>query len=549
MLAKLHFNANPIIIKELRSRMRGGRAFVTLTIILLALGVISYLLYRMVMAQMQYTLLPASPQIGQALFTGLAFFVLMMICAVTPAVTAGAISGEKEKLTYEMLVATPLRPVSLLWGKLISAMSYVFILIFAAIPLFSLVFTFGGVAVRDMLKAVLVLVVVAAMLGVIGLFFSALLGRSGRATVVSYIVLVVMLFLPYFVYMARSILTQTQPPRELLVLSPITTLFSAMSPSLSGQYPMSWFWMFGGFGPEMIMGTAPVSVSGIPRPLYHYSLPIFGAIAIILYLVTMRLVRPSRRWNLGLRELAFGALTVVGYTAFIATFFYLTADRYENAVGMAQQPLDVVPMMGGVMAEPEVAVREVVPVPREVAAADEATPTPYPAPEDGTGSVVAVRPGPAAGLRPEEQAAIYAIVAAQLYTVDHTYSEAPNFPVIYLSMQTDDYAGDPNFASAPASEIPPEVREILEKHLLGLPAELRWIASAEEAPRDPETQFIADNGALITLGNIHLQEEGSLLIAGSLEVGPLIAGGRTYVLENLGGEWQITTIAGEEWLK
>lgn len=544
MFAKLRINWNPIIIKELRSRMRGGRAFVTLTVILLGLGVVSYLLYRMVMAQMQYTAMPASPQIGQALFTGLAFFILMMVCAVTPAVTASAISSEKEKLTYEMLVATPLRPASLLWGKLMSAMSYVFILIFAAIPLFSVVFTFGGVAVRDMLKAVLVLVVVAAMLGVIGLFFSALLGRSGRATVVSYVVLVVMLFLPYFIYMARTILTQTQPPRELLVLSPITTLFSAMSPSLSGQYPMSWFWMFGGFGPDMILGSAPVSITGIPRPLYHYSLPIFLGIAVVLYLVAMRLVRPSRRWNLSARELAFGTLTLVGYVALVAGFFYLTADRYENAAASVQPAIDVgPPPLGGVMVEPAV-VREVIAVPAEA----EATPTPYPGPDDETNLVVPVTPGAAAGMRSEQQAEVYAAVVKQLYYLDHTYSETPNFPVIYLVEMTDDSAGDPSITSSPSNAIPSEVQEIIEKRLLDLPAEVRWTADAEDVPRDPETQMVAENGALITLGNIHLQEE-QLLVAGSIETGMLSGGGRTYSLENLDGQWQITGFVGEPWLR
>ena len=104
-----------------------------------------------------------------------------MVCAVTPAVTAGAISGEKEKLTYEMLHGHPaLSPASILWGKLISALSYVFLLLFAAVPLASLVFIFGGVAPRDMLKALVVLVVLAVSLGVLGLFMSALV-RAHRA--------------------------------------------------------------------------------------------------------------------------------------------------------------------------------------------------------------------------------------------------------------------------------------------------------------------------------------------------------------------------------
>jgi hypothetical protein len=60
--------------------------------------------------------------------------------------------------------------------------------------------------------------------------------------------------------------------------------------------------------------------------------------------------------------------------------------------------------------------------------------------------------------------------------------------------------------------------------------------------------MVTDNGVLVTLGNIH-QQEDRLLVAGSIEVGPLIAGGRTYVLEKIDGEWQITGTAGLEWLR
>ena len=44
MNTKIHLGANPIIVKELRSRMRDTRAFVTLTAMLLLLGGSSYLL-------------------------------------------------------------------------------------------------------------------------------------------------------------------------------------------------------------------------------------------------------------------------------------------------------------------------------------------------------------------------------------------------------------------------------------------------------------------------------------------------------------------------
>jgi hypothetical protein len=135
---------NPIIVKELRSRMRGARAFAILTASLTLMGGFGYALYRMTLAATQYTSSPISPQVGQMLFTGLAFMELMIIAAVTPSITAGEISGEKEKQTYEMLLTTPLSPSKILWGKLVASMSYVFLLVFAAVPMASLVFIFGG---------------------------------------------------------------------------------------------------------------------------------------------------------------------------------------------------------------------------------------------------------------------------------------------------------------------------------------------------------------------------------------------------------------------
>ena len=97
LFKRLRPGLNPIIIKELRSRMRGWRAFAVLTAVLLLLGGISYLLYRIVLSSLRYSSTPLSPVIGQALFAGLSVVELLMICFVTPAITAGSISGEQER--------------------------------------------------------------------------------------------------------------------------------------------------------------------------------------------------------------------------------------------------------------------------------------------------------------------------------------------------------------------------------------------------------------------------------------------------------------------
>lgn len=335
---------NPVIVKELRSRMRGARAFGTLTGILLLLGVFSFALYRMVLVTARFSSTPLSPQVGQMLFSGLAFLELMLICVITPAVTAGAISGEKEKLTYEMLLVTPLHPASILWGKLISALSYVFVLIFAAIPMASLVFIFGGVAIRDMVKAIIMLGAVAIMFGVIGLFISALFGRTGRATAISYLIVLLILFAPLFLAVVIGVFRQSEPPRLMLIPSPISALASALQPSVNPINISSAFWMLGG-SVTWIWGMPPISLTSIPRPIYHYSLPIFGAVTLILYLLTTRLVKPTRRWQTHWTEALVATVLLLGYSGLVILAFSGTSNRYDNILPSA--PATPIPEIPG----------------------------------------------------------------------------------------------------------------------------------------------------------------------------------------------------------
>jgi ABC-2 type transport system permease protein len=375
MIKPLNWDFNPIIVKELRSRMRGGRAFMTLTIALLFLGSVSYAIYQMTMATSTLSSMPISPQIGQTIFAGLVFFELMMVFAVTPAVTATVISDEKEKLTYEMLLATPLHPVSVLWGKLVSSLSYIFLLIFAAVPMLSLVFIFGGVTIRDILKSLFMLVVIALMVGVIGIFMSALLGRSGRATAVTYVIVLLLVVGPLLISAGIGTIRQSTPPRWALVLSPISALASSMSPSVNLQNLSSLFWMFA--GTYWIMAPAPISFTSIPRPLYHYSLPLFIGISLVLYLIASRLVLPNRRWKLLWTEAVTALVLILGYTGMVSLGYMLTSNRYENVLISTPTPTPT-PWMENLPIIPEnESTIEVPPGDNKVPPAQTPTPAPY----------------------------------------------------------------------------------------------------------------------------------------------------------------------------
>jgi len=524
MRLKRRLDVNPIIVKELRSRMRGARAFVILTGVLLLLGGVSYALYRIVLATSRYSASPLSPQIGQALFSGLVFLELMMVCFITPAVTAGSISGEQEKLTYEMLLATPLRPISILWGKLFSSLSYVFLLIFAAVPMASLVFIFGGVTPRDMIKSLIVLVTIAVTLGVIGVFMSAWLRRTARATVLTYLVVLALLVGPLFIFFLVGVLRQQVPPRWILVPNPASALFSALTSSSvpSGGTSAGLFLNLGmilGGDLRMIAGSG--SVSGIPRPLYHYTLPLYGVGTLVLYLLTTRLIQPTRRWRIGWKEVAVTVALLLIFGGVVALAFFSTTDRYEK-VSILAAPTPV-PVPVPVIVEKEVAVPVVVAPP---------VPTPATLPP----------------ITLADQSAIYVAVVQQLYTVDHTFDEPPNFLAVYLVRATDDGVGDPDAPRTGSQVLPETVQTAVAEALADLPADFLWVDDANEVPREEKNGTVKDGGAIFTLGNIHLQTDGSALVSAELYFSALGAGGKTFVLQQVDGIWQVMGDTGVQWI-
>jgi ABC-type transport system involved in multi-copper enzyme maturation permease subunit len=180
-------------VKELRGRMRGRRAFVILTFYLLFLAGFAWA-WELI-AERTYgssgslyggSAAFASSLIGQEIFGALLIIETLLVVFLAPAFTAGAISLEREKQTLDMLSATPISSLAIVIGKLLSALTYVFILIVASIPLTAIVFVFGGVGPDEVLRGYVVLFASAIGLGSLGLFISALMQRTQAATVVTF---------------------------------------------------------------------------------------------------------------------------------------------------------------------------------------------------------------------------------------------------------------------------------------------------------------------------------------------------------------------------
>jgi ABC-type transport system involved in multi-copper enzyme maturation permease subunit len=320
-MQRLSFTPNPIMVKEFRSRMRGWRAFAVLTAYLIFLALFSYGVYRLILITPPYTSgVPLSPFVGQALYAAIANLSLFFVVFLTPALTATAISSEQERLTLEMLQATPLAAHTIIFGKLISTAGYIFLLLFAAVPIVSLVFTFGGVAPFDLFLAALIVWATAVTFGMIGLFCSAWRKRTIQAIVLSYLAVLLFIVGTYVVYIFVGVITQDFPPRWILVVNPFSALASVLSSSGSQAGVATFFGLLAGWGPSIIQGDSTQLQS--LRPLWHYTLAFDLVLSTGLYLLATRFVKPVQPWRIGWRGMSLVMLIAGLYLILGTTIFF-----------------------------------------------------------------------------------------------------------------------------------------------------------------------------------------------------------------------------------
>lgn len=223
----------PLITKELRARSRGTRPVVLITPYLLALALgISGMIW---LATNQGGAL--SPQTGVGMFTGLVVGFVLLLSFITPALTVGAVAGEREWKTLDLLLVTRASPLGIALGKLLSSVIYVIYLLLATIPAFALVFLFGGVPVAWVVMALVTAGTTAVSFAALGLLLSALIRRTQVASVVTYILVLAMVFgIPVLGLIQQEASRRSEPgpaaagpPPWYLSASPLVAVGSAFS--------------------------------------------------------------------------------------------------------------------------------------------------------------------------------------------------------------------------------------------------------------------------------------------------------------------------------
>lgn len=291
MLRKLRYKwINPVLDKEFRLRMRHIRSPLAILFYLLAIGLVGLgYLYITMGIRSSGSGVGFNPSQSRDLFYVLSVAQLVLIAFMTPGLTAGVISTEREKQTLGMLLTTDQSSTTIILSKLAASLSFMLLVVIATMPLYAIVFLYGGISPSQLLLVFLFYVFTMFVLGSFGVLFSTLLKRTMLSVITTYGLTlflfggtgIIYLFLRQIVYQSQHYSSVTAPTYDwtaiALALNPVAALISVFENDFSAS-------IFRG----------PSSVSGQSAPMQFWQIyaivyALLGAGAILL---SIRYIRP-----------------------------------------------------------------------------------------------------------------------------------------------------------------------------------------------------------------------------------------------------------------
>lgn len=174
------------------------------------------------------------------LYLTLAMAECLMIVFIAPALAGTGISQERENGNLELFLSTGVSPWQVILGKLVSCMNMMLVLIVTSLPVFSLVFVYGGVQMRDLIAMISVLLIVALEICSLSILCSACANRSVYAALSAYASNLILIGGTLFVHLAPSLLYSSSVYGDqlgspvswyhyLLLTNPVVTFYGVLN--------------------------------------------------------------------------------------------------------------------------------------------------------------------------------------------------------------------------------------------------------------------------------------------------------------------------------
>lgn len=190
---------NPVLQRELTSYLRSGRTYALEALVLSLLGLLVVAAWPPE-GKIDVVDPSSARRLIELFFAGL--FVLASLSA--PALAATALTGEKERKTYEMLLASALEPGKIVRGKWLASLAPSWTLTVASLPLVMLCLPLGGISFYEAAAAAVSTIAAAACFAMIGLTTSAYFTRTAAALTTAYLSVLPLMLLGTALWLATS---------------------------------------------------------------------------------------------------------------------------------------------------------------------------------------------------------------------------------------------------------------------------------------------------------------------------------------------------------
>ena len=175
---------NPVLQRELIVNLRTVRSFLLLFAYVLFLGMLVYAAWP---TEQRIDL--ASSDKAKALVNLIFLGQFLLMSLMAPSFACGAITGEKERKSYEMLLASPLKPGAIVLGKFAASLCPLAELMICSLPIVMLCLPLGGAHFSEVAAAYFAMILAISLFAMISLWCSSFFQRTSAALVVSYLMI------------------------------------------------------------------------------------------------------------------------------------------------------------------------------------------------------------------------------------------------------------------------------------------------------------------------------------------------------------------------
>ncbi|HZK26595.1 MAG TPA: ABC transporter permease [Thermoclostridium sp.] len=188
---------NPILKKDLKTKLRGWRTMVLICCYILLLAAILFVYFAGNNMLTPRTGGNYSPRMAVDAYNLLIVFQFALLFLVVPAITATSITSERERQTLDLMLVTKTSATRIVLGKIMVSIAHTMLLLIASMPVLGVVFFFGGVNFVDIAKLLLFYVITSFFVASCGVFCSTLFKRNIVSIITTYIFLGLITFGPF----------------------------------------------------------------------------------------------------------------------------------------------------------------------------------------------------------------------------------------------------------------------------------------------------------------------------------------------------------------